>query len=167
MKSLVNFKAFRRVVMFAILLPISSVLVAQTSDPAAISRLMRQAKAHAALIQDDVNAEEAYLRSDLDWQSHAICLRKIKQDANKLIADMIQLQAMRDKGTRSQQEAIDRIAPLVQTMAVAFSTTIHNLNRGQTAVKMPPFRERIRTNRVLIEQIYSTICRSVNRNYEI
>lgn len=166
MKSLVNLKALWRVVMFAILLPISSVLVAQTSDPAAISNLLKQAKVHAALVHDDVNTQEAYLRSSLNWQMHAICLKKIKRDANELIADMSQLQAMREKGTRSQREAIDRIAPLVQKMAVAFNTTIQTLNRSPNAANMPPFRERIRTNRVLIEEIYSTICQSVTRNYE-
>jgi len=167
MKSLVNFKAFRRVVMFAILLPISSVLIAQSGDPAAISRLLKQAKVHAALVHDDVNTQEAYLRSSVNWQMHAICLKKIKRDANKLIADMSQLQAMREKGTRSQREAIDRIALRVQSMAVDLNTTILTLNHSPGTVNMRPFRERVHANRVQIDEIYSLICRSVTRNYEI
>ncbi len=166
MKSLVNVKALWRVVMFAILLPLSSVLIAQTSDPAAISRLMRQAKTHAALVEDEVFTLDGYSRSNISWLSYASRLREIKQHANLLIADIRQLKAMRGNATRPQREAIDRIAPLVQKMAVAFNTTIQTLNRNQNGTNMPPFRERIRTNRVLIEEIYSTICRSVTRNYE-
>ena len=166
MKSLVNVKALWRVVMFAILLPLSSVLIAQTSDPAAISRLMRQAKAHAALVEDEVFTLDGYSRSNISWLSYALRLQEIKQHANLLIADIRQLKAMRGNATRPQREAIDRIAPLVQRMAVAFNTTIQALKRSQNAVNMPPFREHVRTNRVLIEEIYTTISRSVNRNYE-
>ena len=167
MKSLINFKAFTGVVMLAILLPVSSVSFAQRSDPAAISKLLKQAKTHAALVHDDTLQEEAYTRSNLDWQSHSICLNRIKRDANRLIADVSRLRAMQEKGTRSQREAIDRIALRVQRMAVNFNTTIHTLNRSQKTVNMPPFRDRVHANRVLVEEIYNMICKSASRNYEI
>ncbi len=167
MKSLFNFKAFRRVVMLAILLPISSVAFAQGSDPAAISKLLRQAKTDAAIVHDETLREEAYSRSQLNWQMHAFCLTEIKHDANRLIADIQRLRVMREKGTRAQREAIDRIARRVQTMAVGLNTTIRTLNHSQGTVNMTPFRNRIHANRVLAEEIYGMICKSVNRNYEI
>ena len=167
MKSLINFKAFTGVVMLAILLPISSVSFAQRSDPAAISKLLRQTKTDAALVHDDTLTEEAYSRSHLDWQMHAFCLNKIKSDANRLIADVHRLRAMREKGTRAQREAIDRIALRVRNMAVGLNTTIRTLNKSHGTVDMIPFRDRVHANRVLAEEIYGMICKSVNRNYEI
>ncbi len=167
MKSLINFKAFTGVVMLAILLPVSSVSFAQRSNPAAISKLLKQAKTHAALVHDDTLMEESFTRSNLDWRTHSICLNKIKHDANRLIADVSLLRAMREKGTRSQREAIDRIARRVRNMAIGLNTTIQTLNRSHGTVNMPPFRDRVHANRVLAEEIYGMICKSASRSYEI
>jgi hypothetical protein len=167
MKPLVNFKVAWRIAVLALLLPISSVFAAQTPDSASISKLLDQARIHAAQADDDAALLDSYTRSGLTWQSHAKCLQDIKVHAVDLLADFAQLKAMREKGTPRQREAIDRLEPLLQSMALELTTTIQQLNQHQERVNMPSFRTRVHAECVAVSRVYTHLCECTNKNSKI
>jgi hypothetical protein len=120
---------------------------AETADSRAITDLLKATETHAVLAQHDAEVLESYTRSKLSWKSHSDRLIKIKEHANDLIVDFNKLSSMRAEGSQWQQEAIDRINPLLREMSDHLTVTINHLNDNQSSVHMPPFAAYARTNR--------------------
>jgi hypothetical protein len=120
-----------------------------------ISILMGQAKADAAHADKDMTALETYSMANVPWQVHFLRLQEIQVDVNNLLKDVNQLKVIEDKGTPSQQDAINRLDPLVHSMAFNINATIKYLNQNHSTVNMPIFTDRVHVNRLLINSIYN------------
>lgn len=142
----------------ALLLAAPLVLRAQASqDSPEIARLLSQAKSSAALAANDADLLESYTRGRLSWQSHAGQLEKIKGHVNNLIEEVNQLAGLRPQGSLWQQDAIDRIDPLLKNMADHLTATIEHLNANRDQIHLPPYQEYARGNRVLAEKTLAVI----------
>jgi hypothetical protein len=157
MKALSNWNTCRIVAVLALLLPLSSFAAAPPPDSATITNLLDQARAHAALADDDAVTLESYTRSPLSWQSHAARLTIIKEHVNNLIKDVNQLSSMRAEGSPWQQEAIDRVDPLLKEIADHLTTTIQHLNENQGQIQMQAFRDYVKVNSNLISKAHNMI----------
>ena len=148
--------AFRMAALLAVVLPLSSAAFAVKPIPSIeISILMGQARADATQSDIDMTALETYCMAKIPWQVHFLRLQEIQVDVNNLLKDVSQLKAIASKGTPSQQDAINRLDPLVQSMASNINATIKYLNRNHSTVNMPVFTDRLRGNRLLINSIYN------------
>ena len=125
---------------------------AQAADSNAITDLLKEAKTHAVLAENDAVTLESYTRSTLSWQAHGNRLIQMKTHANDLINDFNKLKALRQDGSPWQQEAIDRIDPLLHEMADHLQATIDHFNENKSTVHMPPFRDYARANRELMSK---------------
>jgi len=158
MTRLVTFKALRRVALVALLIPIASmVLAAQTADSAAITKQLDEARSHSALARDDAALLDSYIRSRVSWQTHAARLQSMKEHVNNLINDYKQLGAMREEGSEWQKEGIDRIDPLLRSMADHLGATIKHLNDNQNRINLPEYRDYVRANYELIDKTHNLI----------
>lgn len=120
---------------------------AQNADSKAINDLLKEAESHAVLASHDSEILESYTRSpSMSWESHAARLITIAGHANNLIEDMNKLSAMRDQGSRWQQDAIDRVDPLLKEMADHLNTTIAHFKDNKQRVKMPAFHDYVKAN---------------------
>jgi hypothetical protein len=144
--------ALKRTAILGILLLLPSFAHTQTTDSSAITDLLKEARAHAALAERDSETLESYTRSNVSWQAHANRLTEIQGHANDLINDFNQLKSMRDQGTPWQQEAIDRINPLLHNMGDHLTATIQHFNTNQRGLRMPAFREYVTANRELMSK---------------
>lgn len=150
-------KTVRQFTIVALLLPFASFLTAQTGDSPEINRLLEQAKAHATLADDDGTALDSYTRSKMAWQSHANRLNQIKVHANNLIKDFNALSELRDQGTPWQQEAIDRVGPLLQEMSAHLTATIQHLNENSNRIHFPEYRDYVHANSELLSKAHQMI----------
>jgi hypothetical protein len=125
---------------------------AQKPDSTAISDLLKEAESHAVLAQQDAETLEAYLHSTVSSESHANRLNLIRDHANDLIKDFNQLSSMREEGSPWQQEAIDRVNPLLHEMADNLSATIAHFKENKARTKMLPFRDYVKANRELMDR---------------
>jgi hypothetical protein len=123
---------------------------AQKPDSTAISDLLREAESHAVLAQQDAETLESYAHSTVSSETHANRLTLIRDHANDLIKDFNQLSSMRGEGSPWQQEAIDRVNPLLHEMADNLSATIDHFKDNKARTQMPPFREYVKANRDLM-----------------
>ncbi len=78
-------------------------------------------------------------QSNLDPQIHSQYLTKVREHAVDLFQDYYQLQAIRDKGTPQQREAIDRLDPLLRDMATSLATTLQIFNAHPARANVPYF----------------------------
>ena len=66
MRDFLSSTAIRMIAVLALLLP-PLFLAAQKADSPEISRLLREAKSHAALAEDDAITLESYTNSTMSW----------------------------------------------------------------------------------------------------
>jgi hypothetical protein len=141
----------KRVAILGLLVLLPALARTQTADSPAITDLLKEVKAHAVLAEEDSDTLESYTRSStISWENHAFRLSTIKNHADDLNKDFNQLSSMRDQGSPWQQEAIDRINPLLHEMSDHLSATIKHLNENQSRVHMPAFRDYAHANRELM-----------------
>ena len=145
-----------RIAILALLLPVA-MLAAQNQDSEAISKLLDQVKSHAAQASDDAATLESYTRSTLSWQSHGMQLNQMRSHVNNLLKDASMLMEMRDEGSPWQQEAIDRIDPLLPVIASHLSATIDHYNDNQNRLQLQPYRNLVLANQKLIDQAHTLI----------
>ena len=145
-----------RIAILTIMVP-ASMLAAQNPDSASITKLLSEVKSHAALADEDAHTLESYSLSSLHSQTHGNQLNQIRQHVKDLIRDGNELSSMRDDGSPWQQEAIDRINPLLSEMAAHLTATINHLNDNLRQTQMKPFRDLVLTNQTILHNAHKII----------
>jgi hypothetical protein len=142
----------------ALLLAIGSPLAkAQASDSAEISKLLADAKMHAALAEYDSDTLLTFTNSEIPWEAHAAQIRVISEHVNDLAKVVKQLNEARGHGSPWQQVAIERINPLLRNMADNLNATIKELNDHKDRIQMPEYREYLRANSDLANRTSTVI----------
>lgn len=121
-------------------------LQAQAADSEKVNALFTEMKQHAALAEADAENLESYTRSSMAWETHAKRITSMKDHVNALIKDYNEVKDMRGEASPWQQEAIDRVAPLLKDMADHLTASIEHLNQNQTKVHMKPWQDYARAN---------------------
>jgi hypothetical protein len=124
--------------------------MAQNPDSPEINDLLKEVKTHAVLAEDDALTLEAYTRSKLSFLSHASRLSQMRGHANEMIDEFNKLGTLKASGSPWQQDAIDRISPLLNEMATHLTATINHLNDNHARIGMPPYKDYVKTNRELM-----------------
>lgn len=132
--------------MLALLLSGALTLSAQNPDSKQITILFAEMKQHATFAEDDANLLESYTRSGVSWESHARTLDTIKDHVNALGSDFKEAMRLRDEGSPWQQEAIDRVGPLLQGMAAHLTATMEHHRKNPSHVRMPPYLDYVHAN---------------------
>lgn len=158
MKPLNSLIAKLSVIALACIVPTAFALAVQPSNPTVVAKLLQQAKTHAALANDDAEFLVSNAQSNFDPRMHAQYLRNVREHANTLFHDYYELQAIRDKGTLQQREAIDRLDPLLRDMATSLATTLQTFNAHPARSNMPSFRERVHRDWESIDRVYKLLC---------
>ena len=135
----------------------AGLLVAQNKDSAAISELLTQVKTHASLANDDAATLDSFTRSGVEWTTHGSQLNLMREHVNNLITDANEMISLRHEGSPWQQQAIDRIEPLLPVIADHLRNTINHLNENRSLVHMKPYRDYVRANQNMIENAYQVI----------
>lgn len=127
------------------------------SDSPVMNNLFTEVKLHSSQVEADAEILESYTRSPVSWQSHARQLEIIKEHVNNLIRDTSQMSSLREEGSAWQQEAIDRINPLMHEMADHLTASLEHLNAEPGKVHMQPYRAYVRANFELVHKTHQLI----------
>lgn len=115
------------------------------SDPMDASQLLQEAKTSAAQLRRDASQMEAYTRSQVTWQAAATKINQVKNHINKLGQLVSNMGSARAEAKPWQQDAIDRITPLLREMADNTRAIIDHLNdRKQTW--HPEYKDLVKSN---------------------
>lgn len=125
----------------------------QNPNSEKITTLLQHAREHAVRADLDAEQIDAFTRSKLSWQSHSAQLRHMTEDVNELGKDMSELTSARSEGSPWQQEAIDNVNPLLQSLADHMTAMIKHLNENQERVHMPPYMNYAKANYELSQKL--------------
>ncbi|MCU1298503.1 MAG: hypothetical protein JWO91_2781 [Acidobacteriaceae bacterium] len=121
-------------------------LAVQSDENPQVTQLLEDARGQAAVLSKDADEMEALTRSDVSWQSHAYMLDKIKEDVNNLGRTAEKLQAARDSASPWQQQAIDRMMPLLKDLAANTTAAINHLRENQIRPATGSYTEYLKEN---------------------
>lgn len=120
---------------------------AQKPDSKQITDLFSEIKEHATLAENDAQTLELYTRShSISWQAHANRVEQVKEHVNDLLHDYNEMARLKDQGSPWQQEAIDRLSPVLKAMADHLNATIQHQREHPSHVKFDPWKEYVRGN---------------------
>lgn len=134
------------VLLISALLLFSAIAPAQSEENSAVSHLLADAKEKAAILSQDSDRMEGLTHSDVSWQSHAEMLETVKQHTNDLARVVEKLNTARDSATSWQQQAIDRIMPLMKELASNTTAAISQLNKSRTRPTSSSYTEYLQAN---------------------
>jgi hypothetical protein len=133
----------------------SAGFAAKPTPSVEIAILMEQARDDAAQASKDIAVLETYSMANIPWQVQFLRLQGVQVRVNDLLKNVKQLKAIQAYGTPGQQDVINRLKPLVQSMVENTNATIKYLNHNHSTVNMPVFTEQVRANKLLMNSIYN------------
>jgi hypothetical protein len=133
---------------------------AQTSQKE-VSQLLEQSKAAAAQLEHDTLVLESFTRGHLSLQSHGDQLTRVKEHINSMGEDVQRLRELRPAAASWQQQAIDRIIPLMTEMASLTESAIEHLNANPNKLHIPEYTEYLKENAELATELSALISDSV------
>jgi hypothetical protein len=125
----------------------------ERQDSAEVTGLLSQAAQEAAQLSRDADDMESLLHSDVSWQSHADMLNRIREDVNTLGKTVASLNTTYASGSEWQQEAVDRILPLLRELASNTTAAINHLNANQTRPTTPDYVNYLHENAETAHQL--------------
>lgn len=131
---------------FLYLLPTLQAANKPVPDSPEVSNLLTQARTHAIQLRNDADLMHKFALSNLAWESHSAQISTIKDHVNNLGKVLQKLSDARHLGSPWQQDAIDRITPLAREMATNIESTIEHINKNQSRLHMPEFRDLLSAN---------------------
>jgi hypothetical protein len=113
---------------------------AQANDSPQISRLLKEAKSSAIQANREAVELESYTNSNLSWKTHAQALERIRGHVNDMGKLLRQMEDAKSEGSPWQQDAINRIDPLLRQMADQLTATIQHGNEHPNRIHMMKFK---------------------------
>jgi hypothetical protein len=124
----------------ALALAASTVYGAQTSkDSKEVSSILADVKTEAIQLRDDADQLKGFTRSTLSWESHVRKVEQIKQHINNAGELLTKLDNAKGTASPWQQQAIDRINPLLKELASNVTSTIEHLNQKPKLLQTGPY----------------------------
>jgi hypothetical protein len=127
--------------------PLAVLAASQNNEEnAEVTRLLSDARDEAAVLSRDADEMEALTRSDVSWQTHAAMLETIKEHVNNLARTIEKLNASRSSASAWQQQAIDRVTPLLKDLATNTTAAINHLNENKLRPTTGSYPEYLKEN---------------------
>lgn len=128
------------------LLPVLQAADNPVPDSPEVSDLLTKAKQHAIQLARDADEMQAFASQGLSTESHATKINTIREHTNNLGKVLQQLSDRRESASPWQQTAIDRVTPYASELASNIETTIEHVNKNQTRLQMPEYRDYLKAN---------------------
>ena len=130
---------------------------AQNTENPEVTRLLADARGKAAVLSRDADEMESLIRTDASWQTHAAMLDEIKRHVNDLGAAAKKLEESRSSASPWQQQAIDRMMPLLKELATNTTAAINHLKENQIRPTTGNYPEYLKENADTAHQLSDMI----------
>jgi hypothetical protein len=145
------------ILMALILFSSSSRAFAARQENDQLTQLLSQARDEAVQLAGDADQTESLIRSQASWETHASMLESVKEHVNNMGRIISKLTGARGSGSELQEQAVDRMLPLLKELAANTSAAINYLNQNRTRPPTDPYSEYLRDNAQTAHQLASTI----------
>jgi hypothetical protein len=136
-------------------LPARVFALRQESDQ--LAQLLGEARIEAGELAKDADETEALIRNDVSWQTHANMLDGVKEHVNNMARIIDKLTTERSSGSELQEQAVDRILPLLKELAANTTAAINYLNQNRTRPIGDPYTQYLKDNAETAHQLANTV----------
>jgi predicted TIM-barrel fold metal-dependent hydrolase len=130
---------------------------AQNAENPQVTRLLADVRDKAAVLARDADEMESLIRTDASWQTHAAMLDEVKRHVNDLGRVAKQLEESRSSASPWQQQAIDRMMPLLKELAANTTAAINHLNENRLRPTTGNYPEYLKANAATAQQLSDMI----------
>ena len=130
---------------------------AQSQDNPKVTRLLEQARDEAAQVARDADEMQGLVLSNASWLSHAEKLDVMRDHVNSLGKLARQLEDSRNSASPWQQQAIDRMLPLLRDLATNTTAAINHLNKNKERPTTGNYKEYLNENAETARELSNTI----------
>ena len=113
---------------------------------AEVAAQLDAARSEAYELANDADQMTTLIRNDIGWQTHAEMLTEIKEHVNNMGKILAKLQSERDEASPWQQQAIDRMVPLLKDIATNTTAAIEHLNQNQLRPVSGDYKDYLQQN---------------------
>jgi hypothetical protein len=138
-------------------LPVSGRSIGVRESSPQLAQLLDEASVEAAELARDADETETLIRSDVSWQTHADMLERVKEHVNNMGGIINKLGDARSSGSELQEQAVDRILPLLNELAANTTAAINYLNQNKTRPVGEPYTQYLVDNAETAHQLASTV----------
>lgn len=147
----------RAVLVIFLLLSMSGRVIAQREDSQQLTQVLGQARDEAAELARDADEMESLIWNDVNWETHAVMLDRVKDHVNNMARIVAKLSDTRASGSELQEQAVDRILPLLKELAANTTAAINYLNQNKSRPKTDPYTQYLHDNAETARQLSSTV----------
>jgi hypothetical protein len=126
-------------------------------DHQQLTQLLGEARDEAAELAKDSDEMESLIRNDVSWETHAVMLDRIKDRVNNMARVVAKLTETRTSGSELQEQAVDRILPLLKDLAINTTAAINYLNQNKSRPLTDPYNQYLLDNADTAHQLSSTV----------
>jgi hypothetical protein len=123
-----------------------------------VSQLLSEVKTEAVALQDDADVLATWTRKkDMSWESHSRRLNDIRDHVTQAGQLLAKLNEARGTASAWQQQAIDRIYPLLKELADNSEATINHLKDNQAHIHFPAYEDYTKAGYDLAKELATLI----------
>jgi hypothetical protein len=122
-----------------------------------LAQLLGEARNEAGELARDADETESLVRNDVSWQTHAAMLDSVKEHVNNMGRIIDKLTATRSSGSELQEQAVDRILPLLKELAANTTAAINYLNQNKARPIGESYTQYLKENADTAHQLASTV----------
>ena len=120
--------------------------MARNPPNAEVAAQLDAANTEASELARDADEMTSLLHNDVSWQSHADMLERIKEHVNNMGKIVAKLQEERAEASPWQQQAIDRMVPMLKEIAANSTGAIEHMNQNHERPMTPDYVDYLQQN---------------------
>lgn len=122
-----------------------------------LTQLLSDASAEALELASDANETQALVLNDENWVTHALMLAKVKAHVDNMAIIIEKLSKAEKSGSELQEQAVERMLPLVKELSVNTKAAINYLNQNKTRPLSGTYAQYLQKNAETASQLSSMI----------
>jgi hypothetical protein len=122
-----------------------------------LTQLLSDASAEALELANDANETRALILNDENWITHALMLAKVKAHVDNMAIIIEKLSKAEKSGSELQEQAVERMLPLVKELSVNTTAAINYLNQNKTRPLSGTYAQYLQKNAETASQLSSMI----------
>src|ERR1700730_4563137 len=126
---------------------------AQGQDDPEVTQLLADVRQEGADLANDADEMDSLRRNDVTWQTHAEMLRRVADHVNTMGRTVEKIEAKRGSASTWQQQAIDRILPLLKELAANTTAAINHINENKIRPVSGNYPEYLKENAETAHQL--------------
>jgi hypothetical protein len=122
-----------------------------------LTQLLSDASDEALELANDANETQALILNDTNWVTHALMLAKVKGHVDNMALIIEKLSKTQKSGSELQEQAVERMLPLVKELSVNTMAAINYLNQNKDRPISDSYIQYLNKNAKTARQLSSMI----------